>query len=576
MIKFPGSVYGRLLGYVANYWRLFSVSIVAMICLASTEWMLPALLKPLIDDSFESAQERISFDIPVLLIILFVGRGILSYLATVTLHLVAQKIIADLRMQMFSSMIAAPSQFFDEATTGKLVSKFTFDVTQVAQASTRVITVLVKDSVVILVLLGYLLYLNWMLATIFILIAPPIGFMVSKVSFRMRTMSTHLQDSVGQINQVAEESIRGQLEIKVFSGQEHEVGRFDKAVRNARKYQMKVVRTSAALVPFIQLFVASAIAVLIVLALKESANGAMSRGEFVAFITATGLLIPPIKRLASANEFLQRGIAAAKSVFSLIDSPKERDSGSINPSVEGRLSFRNIFFTYEKNEILQDISIEIESGEMVAFVGPSGGGKTTLLNLVPRLYEPTSGEIFLDSKPITDYSLANLRKNISYVAQNIILFNDTIRNNISYGIGQAASDDDIERVAYLAQLGEFVNSLPNGLHSEIGDNGVKLSGGQRQRIAIARAMLKNAPILILDEATAALDNESETLIKTALANVSYGRTSLVVAHRLSTIVNSNKIIVVDDGRIMEVGTHSELIENGGLYTKLYKQELDKK
>ena len=240
----------------------------------------------------------------------------------------------------------------------------------------------------------------------------------------------------------------------MFSGQEHEVGRFDKAVRNARKYQMKVVRTSAALVPSIQPLVATAIAVLINLAMKESANGAMSRGEFVAFITATGLLIPPIKRLASANEFLQRGIAAAKSVFSLIDSPKERDFGSISPSVKGQLSFKNIFFTYEENEILRNISLEIQPGEMVAFVGPSGGGKTTLLNLVPRLYEPISGEIFLDSKPITDYSLVNLRKNISYVAQNIILFNDTIRNNIAYGFGQAASDDDIERVADLAQLGE--------------------------------------------------------------------------------------------------------------------------
>ena len=308
----------------------------------------------------------------------------------------------------------------------------------------------------------------------------------------------------------------------------------------------------------------------------RDSNGAMSRGEFVAFITATGLLIPPIKRLASANEFLQRGIAAAKSVFSLIDSPKERHSGSTRPSVEGKLSFKNIFFTYDKNEILRDISMEIEPGEMVAFVGPSGGGKTTLLNLVPRLYEPTSGEIFLDSRPIADYSLVNLRKNISYVAQNTILFNDTIRNNISYGIGQAASDDDIERVADLAQLGEFVNGLPNGLNSEIGDNGVKLSGGQRQRIAIARAMLKNAPILILDEATAALDNESENFIKKALANVSHGRTSLVVAHRLSTIVNSNKIVVIDNGRIIEMGTHLQLIENEGLYTKLYKQELDKK
>ena len=346
LFRTGSGVYSRLLGYVARYWRLFAASLFAMICLASTEWMLPALLKPLIDDDFTLAADQINLKIPLLLVFLFLVRGALSYVSTVTLHLVAQRTIADLRVEMFSSLINSPCKFFNEAATGRLVSKFTFDVTQVAQACTRVITVLVKDSMVILVLLGYLLYLNWKLAALLILLGPPIGYLVSKVSRRMRSMSTYLQDSVGQITQVTEEAIRGQLEIKIFAGHGREEKRFDRAVRNARKYQMKVVRTSAALVPFIQLFVAVAMAILIVLALRESALGVMSKGEFVAFITATGLLIPPVKRLAGANEFLQRGIAAAQSVFNLIDGPGESNEGSKMPPIKGHLRFNKVSFSY--------------------------------------------------------------------------------------------------------------------------------------------------------------------------------------------------------------------------------------
>lgn len=564
------TVYLRLLSYVRPYWRVFALAIGAMLALASTEWMLPALLKPLIDRDFELALDELVYTTPALLVGLFLLRGGLSYVATVSLHWVSQRAIMDLRSAMFANLICLPAGFFDLKNSGELIAKFTFDVTQVAQATTRVVTVMVKDSAVVLVLLTYLLYLNWRLAGFLLLFAPLIGFIIQRVSKRMRDMSRHLQDSVGEINQVAEEAVRGHREIKVFDGYEQEIARFDSAANNARKFHMKVIRTSAMLVPVIQFIVASGIAAMIVFALREATAGGVSRGDFIAFVTATALLLPPIKRLAAANEFLQRGIAAAESVFGLIDQVPEADGGAIAPRVNGDIQFDNVSVRYGARLALEHLDLRVAAGETVALVGRSGGGKTTLVNLLPRFYQPSAGQIVLDGRPLADYSLAGLRQNIAYVGQNVVLFNDSVRNNIIFGAGRPVSEAELLEAAQRAQVLAFAADLDDGLDTVVGENGARLSGGQRQRVAIARALIKDAPILILDEATAALDNESERLVQAALKALTSDRTSLIVAHRLSTIVEADRIVVLQDGRVVESGSHETLLAASGAYAELYQ------
>ena len=567
-------VYLRLLGFVRPHWRVFSLAVVAMLALASTEWMLPALLKPLIDEEFETTRRGTFHWIPLLLVALFTIRGGLSYVGTVALHWVAQRTIADLRATMFRNLVHLPAEFFDGHTTGQLISKFTFDVAPVAQASTRVITVAVKDSALILVVMSYLLYLNWLLASLLLLLAPPVAFVIYRVSGRMREMSKRLQKSVGDINTVAEEAVRGQREVKIFDGYVYESQRFRKAIEGARKFHMKVVRTSAMTVPVIQLFVASGIAAMILLALRESAEGMMTRGDFIAFVTATALLLPPTKRLAGINEFLQRGIAASESVFDLTDAVTEIDDGEADIPIIGHIRFQNVSLRYTDQGALGNIEFEISAGENIAFVGRSGSGKTSLVNLVPRFYEPTEGRIYIDERPLNSFRLASLRRHIAYVGQSPVLFDDSIRNNIAYGALRDVSDRAVEVAAERAQVCAFANELPNGLDTMIGEDGVRLSGGQRQRVAIARALLKNAPILILDEATAALDNTAERQIQAALRAVQEGRTSLTVAHRLSTIEQADRIVVLDAGRIVESGTHSDLLAAGANYARLYAAGFD--
>ena len=562
-------IYVRLLAFVKPHWKVFALSIVAMIGLASTEWILPALVKPLIDGDFGETQASLALHIPLVLITLFFVRGVLSYIATVSLNWVAQTTICDLRMRMFDALIRQPAGFYDKSGTGNLISKFTFDVTQVAEASTRVITVAVKDSAVVLVLLGYLTYLNWRLAIFLIFFAPLIAIVVRRVSKKMRNMSSRLQDSIGELNGVAGEAIKGHLEIKIYSGYSHEGSRFLRAVHHARKFQMKVVRSSAMVVPLIQLIVATGISILIMLALKEATDSAMTRGDFVSFVTATALLLPPIKRLAGANEFLQRGMAAAKSVFTLIDAPVEKNEGRACGKVQGQIEFADVSARYDGQDVLTKISLTIRPGETVAFVGKSGGGKSTLVNLLPRFYSPSNGVISLDGVNIEDFSLDSLRSNIGYVSQNIVLFNDTIHNNIAYGANCAASEEQILYAAEKAQVLAFAGQFPDGMQTTVGENGSRLSGGQKQRIAIARAFLKDAPILIMDEATAALDNEAESLIQQALKSLRYGRTNLVVAHRLSTVIEADRIVVIDNGTILETGTHDELLSKKGVYSHLY-------
>jgi len=561
--------YKRLIIQVIPHWKVFALSVVSMFLLASTEWVLPALLKPIIDSDFDlSAPDKLML-IPILLVCLFLFRGLLSYLATVALNWVAQRVIYDIRTKMFDVLIRLPVTYFDKRSSGVLISKFTFDVTQVADAATKVVTVLVKDFTVVIVLLGYLTFLNWRLAIMLLVFGPIIAIVIKSVSKRMRLMSHRLQASVGELNNSVSESIRGQREIKLFNSYYYEQGRFSHAANQARKFQMKVIRTSAMIVPVIQLIVASAVAVLIAIALREQAVSGMTKGDFVAFFTATALLLPPIKRLAGVNEFLQRGIAAAESVFILLDTPIEIDTSAKTIRFEGAIEFSNVYLTYDDKEVLFDISMSVRPGETWAIVGRSGAGKTSIVNLLPRFYSPTKGTIHVDGKDLSSYSLECVRHNMSYVSQNIVLFNDTIYNNIAYGSQTAFSPDQIATAAERAQVSIFADLLPDGLDTIVGDNGVRLSGGQRQRIAIARAFLKDAPILIMDEATAALDNKSERLVQTALRSLKSGRTTFIVAHRLSTIVEADQIMVVDSGRVSGIGTHDEMLSDNTLYSQLY-------
>ena len=561
--------YKRLITHVVPHWKIFALSVVSMFLLASTEWVLPALLKPIIDSDFDlSAPDKLML-IPILLVCLFLFRGLLSYSATVALNWVAQRVIYDIRTKMFDVLIRLPVTYFDKRSSGVLISKFTFDVTQVADAATKVITVLVKDFTVVIVLLAYLTFLNWRLAIMLLIFGPIIAIVIKSVSKRMRLMSHRLQESVGELNNSVSESIRGQREIKLFNSYYHEQGRFSHAANQARKFQMKVIRTSAMIVPVIQLIVASAVAVLIAIALREQAVSGMTKGDFVAFFTATALLLPPIKRLAGVNEFLQRGIAAAESVFILLDTPIEIDTSAKTIRFDGAIEFSNVYLTYDDKEVLFDISMSVRPGETWAIVGRSGAGKTSIVNLLPRFYSPTKGTIHVDGKDLSSYSLECVRHNMSYVSQNIVLFNDTIYNNIAYGSHTAFSPAQIATAAERAQVSVFADLLPDGLDTIVGDNGVRLSGGQRQRIAIARAFLKDAPILIMDEATAALDNKSERLVQTALKSLKSGRTTFVVAHRLSTIVEADQIMVVDNGRVSGIGTHDEMLADNNLYSQLY-------
>ena len=562
-------IYHRLLAFVRPYWRQCSYAIVAMVALATTEWMLPALLKPLIDTNFDIAHEREGYVTAGLLVVLFALRGLLNYVDMIALQWVAQRTIADLRMAMFKTLVRLPASFFDHRASGELISKFTFDVTQVAQATTRVIEVLIKDTAIIVVLFGYLFYVNWHMTVVLVLFAAPIGFIVRRASQRMRQMSRRLQESVGAINQVAEEAVRGHREIKIFDGYEHESQRFDRAINDARKFHMKVVGSSATIVPLIQLCVSFGIALMVVLAVQAAAAGSMTRGDFIAFITATALVLPPTKRLAGVNEFLQRGLAAADSIFSLVDVTPELDQGASQARLRGEINFEHVSLHYGERIALDDINLNIRAGETVALVGRSGGGKTSLVNLVPRFYPLTRGVLLIDGEPIENYTLASLRRHIAYVGQHIVLFNDTLYNNIAYGALREVDRAAVERVVAEAQVSAFAAALPQGLDTLIGENGVRLSGGQRQRVAIARALLKDAPILILDEATAALDNEAERLVQDALNAVRRGRTSLIVAHRLSTIEQADRIVVLDGGRIVESGEHHTLLAAGGAYARLY-------
>jgi subfamily B ATP-binding cassette protein MsbA len=564
--------YPRLLGYVRPYWRIFALSILCLVLLAATEPALPALLKPMLDGSFVDQNPSHPLLVPSLIVVLFILRGVLSYCSDVSIAWVAHRVVADMRAAMFRRLVALPASFYDDTSSGALISKLSFDVAQVQQASTRVLTVLVKDSLGVLALLGYMIYLNWRLAVVFVLLAPVVAGIVLAVSDRLRRNSALVQSSMGDLNHVAEEAIECHKVVKVFGGQAYEISRFEAAVDRARKYAMKVVRTSAANVPLIQIVLSVGIAVVVFTAVQAARRGEITVGGVVAFFAAMAMLLPAFKRLTAINEHLQRGLAAAGSVFELMDRlPEFDDGGQAIGRVRGRIEFRDVSFRYvhDQEGALYGINLRIEAGETVAFVGASGSGKSTLVSLVPRFYPVTEGAILIDGIDIRDITLASLRANIALVSQDIALFNDTVYSNIAYGALGDVRADQVLAAAEAAHVMEFVGELPQGLETLVGEDGVRLSGGQRQRLAMARALLKDAPILILDEATSALDSASEARIQSELNALRSGRTCLIVAHRLSTIEGADRIVVLERGRVVEVGRHDQLIVAGGRYAGMW-------
>jgi subfamily B ATP-binding cassette protein MsbA len=565
-------VYRRLLAYVRDYWKAVAVAFAAMAGYAATDTGFAAMMQPMIDGSFVRKDPHIIMLIPFLLILLFFLRGVTGFISSYCMAWVGRKVIKDMRAQMFDHLIRLPAAFYDNNSSGKLISKFTYDVEQVYQASTNTVTILIRDSLTVIGLVAWMFYINWSLAAIFFLVGPPIAYTVNHVNKRFRRVSNRIQSSMGDVTHTVEEAISGQRVIKTFGAQEYESRRFARINESNRHQNMKLATASAASSPIIQFISALALSGVIFIATRQSMLESISVGSFMSFVAAMMMLLAPIKRLSNVNAPLQRGIVAAHSAFNLIDSDMERDTGTVELSrARGAIEYRGVSFRYapEKACALREVDITIEPGQTVAVVGRSGSGKSTFISLLPRFYDPTAGVVTLDGHDLRDLTLDSLRRQIAWVGQDVMLFNDTIAGNITYGRHGDVSEEDIVRAAETAHAMEFIRQLPGGLDAVIGERGVLLSGGQRQRLAIARALLKDAPVLILDEATSSLDTESERYIQAGLETLMKNRTTLVIAHRLSTIERADVIIVLEQGRIIETGSHQQLLAHNGHYANLY-------
>jgi subfamily B ATP-binding cassette protein MsbA len=558
---------------------VFGLSILCMVAAAATEPLFPALMKPLLDGGFGGGSEPLlpPAVFALALVGIFVVRGMLTFASSYLLAWVANRVVLDLRAEMFARLVRLPARFFDDNSSGMVLSKVAYDVTNVTGAATGVLTVMVKDSIVVVGLLGWLLWLDWKLTLIALAVGPPIVLFVRLLSTRLRRMSRESQQATGELVHVLEETIECHKVVKVFGGQDYEARRFAHANQKLRGFNMRYTVPASLTTPVTHMLAATALAIIVYIAMGEAAASKVSVGAFASFITAMLMLLAPLKRLTEVNAPLQRGLAAAESVFGLIDTPVEEDKGTVQlPRARGDIAFENVRFTYSgrSQPALDGVSLRVSPGQTVALVGGSGGGKTTLANLLPRFYAPNEGRIVLDGHDLQSLTLESLRANLALVSQDVVLFNDSIRANIAYGRMGAASDAEVSAAAQAAHAMEFIGETPQGMQTLIGENGMRLSGGQRQRLAIARALLKNAPVLILDEATSALDSESERLVQAALETLMQGRTTIVIAHRLSTIERADRILVLERGRVVESGTHAELLGRGGVYAKLYRIQFE--
>ena len=567
-------LYLRLLSYVRPHARVFALALLGMIAAAATEPLFPMLMKPLLDGGFAAGAQPLlpPSTFAAALVGIFILRGAFTFTGHYCMAWVANRVVFDLRAAMFERLVRFPTHHYDDQSSAALLSKVAYDVANVSAAATTAVTVIVRDTIVIVGLFAWLLYLNWKLTLIALAIAPPVGYFVRLLSRRLRTMARGSQQAMSDMVHVLEETIECHRVVKIFGGQDYEAKRFAHASRVLRGFNMRQKVPEALTTPITHFLAACALSVIVYLALQESLASRTTVGEFVSFITAMLMLFAPIKHLTEVNAALQRGLAAAESVFGMIDTPIEEDRGSVPLArARGEIAYEGVGFTYASRTepALHDVDLKVRPGETVALVGPSGGGKTTLVNLLPRFYAPTAGRITLDGHDIQTLTLEGLRGNIALVSQDVVLFNDSIYANIAYGRMGGASEKDVIAAAEAAHAMGFIRETPEGLNTLIGENGLRLSGGQRQRLAIARALLKNAPVLILDEATSALDTESERQVQAALETLMRGRTTVVIAHRLSTIERADRIVVLERGRVVESGRHAELLARGGVYAKLY-------
>ena len=568
-------VYGRLWGYVNPHKLIGLIAVISMAATAVVEVAMVAMLGPLTDEGLVAQNLEAVKWIPIGFVVVFLGRGLAGFGTEYSLGWIGRSVISNLRRDVFGKFLTLPSRFIETHSTGPMLSRMTYNVEMVAESVTTVVTVMVRDLLTIIAAMGLMVYHRPRLY-LFVMIIMPIIAALDRVHGRaFRRYSARIQDSVGEVTQVTDEVLSGNRIVKIFGGLEYETDRLAEVDDWNRKQNLKLIRTRSLGVAVTQLIFGVCVAGVVYTAGIESINGNLTPGGFIAFFGAMMLMLQPLRRITNLNATLQRGIAAGDSLFQVIDEPDELDSGECRPeSVRGEVEFRNVSFSYDDNQrtVLADVSFKVEAGKSVAIVGHSGSGKSTLVGLLPRFYNALSGEIRLDGTNVADYALGNLRSHISLVSQDIVLFNDTIENNLAYGQLRQKSRAEILQAAEAAHLLEFVRELEDGFETMVGDRGILLSGGQRQRIAIGRALLKNAPVLILDEATSSLDTKSERRIQQALEKLMEDRTTLVIAHRLSTVENADQIIVLDAGSIVESGTHRELVDTEGLYAALYRMQ----